>query len=779
MLETTSTTPTAAPAASVKRLQVQMLDAVNADSRTHYRLDSVVPKDTEPPKGTDILVCYPKVAPGVFLRAAAWGTHLLIDGGHQSQRHATAFHLWHPDHPRQVEVDDFVTVEVVGQAYTKQVERQVRGNGSYYNRQPNAFTMATDGYDTSGRFSADPSQEVPYNYLRLRITTEDGQTVEGEFKFHHPEVGVAKLAADPTDPTVEVTADFFGRSRSWTEALTVQVTRNPRSWGGYDEYSTNPLAVLKRHLRGSEIPDGQDTWWTRFFNCNQEALFGTVDDRGIKSLLKKKDIAPLFTRMEKDDGLAFRFFQFLMCGKTKDKQRNNSLLAAFVTSCDGDYDALIAGLKKARVAAPNASGDFESYRDPIPCWEFRRNICLTLDGASDKVAEEEAKLDWRKRKSSGKQADGLGITADKYPKLREAIEAGNIPTSAFDNPDKQPVNREYPIWEEALNQKGWSEVIFEVAASASRRGTYEKDITPWLAFMLYKLPAYLDRHTEGRKKWSCMPRFVQSQWDLEMGDEAAEGGTVKRRSAFTPIADNDTRVVTVPYVAVSVSGVRTQWCYARHYHLFEQGFTDPVSNGIVARDLEPKLNGKDDYGLMFYTLTGTVTARGYPTFLIIFERRQQEGGTFVHFHRVHPKRSQNRINTPACDLVETCYQYMAGNIPATDITAQQGDMIYIPHPNDPIAAGAKVNDDIQEGHTLNFESHNHVALAEAARIKLYTSTAKTPKNRLGFLEVPEGGMAVLHPEHDDIECLEPGWYEVRRCRSWEANPKAIWSLTID
>jgi len=42
-----------------------------------------------------------------------------------------------------------------------------------------------------------------------------------------------------------------------------------------------------------------------------------------------------------------------------------------------------------------------------------------------------------------------------------------------------------------------------------------------------------------------------------------------------------------------------------------------------------------------------------------------------------------------------------------------------------------------------------------------------------------GEFAVRHPEHDDIERLTEGWWEIRRCRSWEANPKAIWSLTID
>jgi hypothetical protein len=170
--------------------------------------------------------------------------------------------------------------------------------------------------------------------------------------------------------------------------------------------------------------------------------------------------------------------------------------------------------------------------------------------------------------------------------------------------------------------------------------------------------------------------------------------------------------------------------------------------------------------------------------------------TFVHFHRVHPKRKTKGKWTPACELVERCYQYMAGDVPAADVAAQQGDMIYIKHPNDPIAAGAKVEDPQVSTEGLTFESHrmgprgeikhNSVGWAhrledgvlKAPEIKLYVSKAKTPKNRLGFLYMP-GEWCVRHPEHDDIERMQAGWYEVRRCRSWESNPRSVWSLTID
>jgi len=399
------------------------------------------------------------------------------------------------------------------------------------------------------------------------------------------------------------------------------------------------------------------------------------------------------------------------------------------------------------------------------------------------VQEQDKKKNFRLRKTTTGQSEGLGVTADNYPLLHKAIAGGHIPISVFNQPGKggQPVNREFALWERALKPKGWAAVIFEVCASASKRNTYERDITPWLN-SLFTWPAYLDKHTPGRKKWKGFPKFVKSQWELEMGDDDdgdSEGPqkTRKERSAFTPWVDNDTRTLTIPYVAVCVTGVRTQWCYARNFYIFEAGFTDPETGGIVVNDYESKLNGKDDYGLCYFTLTGTATARGYPTFLIIFERRAG-GETWVHFHRVRPCRSAKSIKTPACELVEKCYQYMAGNVPADDVVAQQGDLLFIKHGHDPIKAKAKVKADPQSGCTFEFESHRFISDNPEVPLTLHLSAAKTPRNRLGFMHAPSG-ISVQHPEHDDLAGLEEGWYEIRRCKSYENNPVSIWSLTID
>ncbi len=310
-------------------------------------------------------------------------------------------------------------------------------------------------------------------------------------------------------------------------------------------------------------------------------------------------------------------------------------------------------------------------------------------------------------------------------------------------------------------------MLCEIAQDASRRTTYEKNVTPYIAF-LFRIEGYLGRHTERGKKWRAMPKFVKSEWELEMS-EAEEGGTTKRRSALTPVPDNEARVITVPYVAMAISGVRTTYCYSLDYQVFEENTIDRESGTPIANELELRLNGRDDYGLMYYTLTGTPRNTGYPAFLIIFERRK--GNTHVHFHRVHPCRSKDGKPTPACRLIEECYRYMAGNVRAEEIYAQQGDLIFIKTDQTVEMTEAK---GVKE-----FESHAFKPMEEGkGGILLIPNDTKTIKNRLGFI-YSEGLFMVDHPEHEPVKGIPAGLYEVRRCKSWEANPKAVWVLTID
>ena len=751
-----------------------------------------------PSENLDRTQCVLEVAPGCSLRATAWGHHIFVESADlEYYRHG--WDTWFPSGRTHTVEEPFIAARVVSdQAYAKKVACQ-KGWGS-----------ETDSYETDYYSRDRVTKKIPYAYLKIEVTAEGAEPLVAEFKFKHPDWGVATLVG-PEDDRVKVVTDFFGMHHTWMEHL------DYRNTGFGYHRRVNPLDTLYHHLSKSECPDGKDAWWEAFFRYNRVSD-RDLDTRGVKAVLNLKAIKPVIERLQKEAPLDWEFLRWLFNGRTQNKIKVNSLLATMLREVGEDYGKLLQALQEAREMAPTTSSDWGHENSLRDMWlESKRAIAKSLPGARGKLQEEEAKRDFTKRKTAKGQADGLGVTAEMYPRLRKAIENGDIPISVFNNPDKNPVNREFPIWEKALGKKGWAEDIHRIAQDAARRSTYTKEITPYLAFLLFKIPKYMRRHTG--KHWSVMPKYVESQWELEMDDDAKEG-TSKRRSAFTPVADNENRVLTVPYVAVSVTGVRTQWCYSKHYHVFEEGMIDPISEGVVVNDIEEKLNGRDDYGLMFFTLTGTITARGYPTFLIIFERRMKLGppqvdlwpkepakgpgflqtkrkvetNTFVHFHRVHPCRSKKGVQTPACELVERCYQYMAGNVPAEDVAAQQGDLIFIKHPNDPIAAGAKVEKDPKYSDKgVTFESHGMVPLKDdlkgwatqvtdgrlmTPQVRLFISTAKTPKNRLGFLHMP-GMWAVRHPEHDDISKMEPGWWEIRRCRSYENNPVSIWSLTID
>jgi len=368
-----------------------------------------------------------------------------------------------------------------------------------------------------------------------------------------------------------------------------------------------------------------------------------------------------------------------------------------------------------------------------------------------------------KRKSSGafnkimNDLDFISIDQEKYPLTHEAVHSGDIPLGTFfrKNGDSYFVyNDNWDLWEPML--RDYREITIQIANSCSGRTTYEKDIMSYFYFTLYELPEYLEEHTG--KKWKGIPKLVDSANELDP-PKAGETGTAKTRSALTPIVDNENYEVTVPYVSMRIGGYQTTYCYGLTYSVLKKGFS--YMGNTVTKNVEEKLNGRDSYGLMFYTLTGSSQGRGYPTFLIIFEKLLKT--TRVHFHRTHPMRSKGGDYNPIHNWTIGCYKWMIGNVNFERIIAQQGDLAFVKIDKFPEGEPEKVN---------GYDSHMF-----ETPVDYLPYTKKDNQNVLGYVSL-ERDNTLNHTEHMTRK-LPSGVYEIRQCRSWEANPKGIWSLRID
>jgi hypothetical protein len=306
--------------------------------------------------------------------------------------------------------------------------------------------------------------------------------------------------------------------------------------------------------------------------------------------------------------------------------------------------------------------------------------------------------------------------------------------------------------------QNYSDFCKEISVEAAKRTTYEKDIMSYFYFVLIKLPNYLKEHTG--KDWKCIPKLVHSSDELEPPKEGSNGIS-KSRSALTPIVDNETNTVTVPYVSMRIPGAQTQYCYGLDYNILEAGMS--FRGNVVTKNVEKELNGRDDYGLMFYTLTGSGTAQGYPTFLIIFERLEKS--TKLHFHRTHPMRSKGGDYNPIHNWVTGCYKWMVGNVPFDKIKAQQGDLAFVSIDKIPDSEASITEVDSYDSHKFSYP------------VKFTAYTKKEKQNILGYVNLDKDS-TLNHPEHMQ-RIIPAGMYEIRQCKSWEANPTGIWSLRID
>ena len=349
------------------------------------------------------------------------------------------------------------------------------------------------------------------------------------------------------------------------------------------------------------------------------------------------------------------------------------------------------------------------------------------------------------------------------PLLTDVVQSGDIPVSTFFR-TKSDMEERYFLYNDNWSLWEWMlehhrETTIKLAKEVSIRSTYEKDLMAFFYFLKEELPAYLRKHT-GRS-WTCVPRLVDSANELNPPSETA-GGVTKRRSALTPtVEDQAGGIVSVPYASLCIPGRMTQYCYTLDYQIVCPGFKHHGS--VALRDIEIGLNGRDDYGLMYYTLTGTSTARGYPTFLIIFERLEKYGkGTRVHFHRVHPFRSKQGDYAGVHNWTRNCYNWMVGNVKRELIAYQQGDLCFTRE-----WGGHECVDEVDSYDKHTFECP-----------VLFAPPMKSAENNiLGYFKVEKHTM-LHHPEHACIT-VDPGEYTLRQCRSWEANPKGIWSLRID
>lgn len=713
----------------------------NGDYYGNWQLD--IPIGERPAEDVPILRCKVEIFPGTFLYGAACGRNLYLS----TTEHGVG--LW-SNPPRHVEqVDPFFTVEAIGNSFHRTITVQEPYSYNPYRlSQNNNQISKVDCYgDTWDQHARKYVGGEPFNYLNVRVTFM-GRSVDANFKFHQPISGEIDLDAHgPGNNLVRVTADFFGRKCEFDYDVTDSTTAS---------YSRAPWTKFQEKYRICTVKQGKEAFLLHFLRRN-----ALNDLRGIGGIEKRKDIRKTLDRLKSDEPLLFAFYESLKHGKTSKGMSNNRLLKEVLLECGHNYRRLKSQLSTVMTQALDTK--LESYVTET------RTLCMLFPSSQKAEQQRRAKTEWNFRVGIKAQAEGLGIDLKRHRELMKAVIQKKISLNLFHKTGdpRALINTQFDIWEKALRRKGWADVIYQICTATTNKNHFEKHVTPYLSF-LFRIEKYLKHHT--KRNWKAFPKVVDSEVQLEM-QEKDENGTVKTRSALTPLPDNEKNTITVPYAGLKMYGAQTTYCYSKLYQVFEENTIDLVSETVIPHDLVKKLNGRDDYGLMYYTLDGSLEAQGYPTFLVIFERRGKTAKeTFVHFHRVHPCRRKDGYNVPAHKLIEECYRYMAGNVRAEEIFAQQGDLIFI-------EAEKPANFDPDGGKAvLEFESHRFETQGSPA-VRLFDNESKSIKNRLGFVYSPTNFL-LAHPEHENVG-FPAGYYEIRRCKSWEANPTAVWSYTFD
>jgi hypothetical protein len=248
------TTPVTKPS---KRTVIIGPDKIGPNSNPDYILGQLkldVPKPVEGLKNQwghpllgRLLSCEVEIAPGVSIKAHALENYVFIEAGGSMYSYENP--RLHTGQYEVVPVEPFVRAKVVGDSYHKTVERDVRtgaGNGySWMGRTEKRQVI--DSYGSGHHNHHDPAVAIPWNYLKIVVTLDDGATAEVECKFPRPDHGTVDLDAlgprrlssvRSTDSTVSTSR---GRRRSTTRRATTAMIGG-RSRGGFSISSRSSRA---------------------------------------------------------------------------------------------------------------------------------------------------------------------------------------------------------------------------------------------------------------------------------------------------------------------------------------------------------------------------------------------------------------------------------------------------------------------------------------------------------------------------------------------------------
>lgn len=158
------------------------------------------------PKAKTINQCLVPIAPNVNLRGYAWGNHIFVES-EELKYFSTWGCILEDEYEDEVISKPFFRAEVLSNAETKKFTLSVRNpvGWGYHDE------LVDDSYDADWRNPGylHPSDRkgkrcAPFAYLKIRISAEGADPVEGEFKFMQPATGLAVL--DKEGPWVNLTS---------------------------------------------------------------------------------------------------------------------------------------------------------------------------------------------------------------------------------------------------------------------------------------------------------------------------------------------------------------------------------------------------------------------------------------------------------------------------------------------------------------------------------------------------------------------------------------------